>query len=124
VALLGFLASGPVLGLVAGVLTAGALFDRRVRGAVAAVPVVALAGVAAYVALKQHRNGYSPGVEWPNNFHAAQWWVVLAVVCVVAATAAEAWATARERRRPGWVSERDGWPGPGGRAGGPAPPTP
>ena len=127
VGLLGLLASGPVLGLVVALLTAAALFDRRARAVVAVAPTVVLALVAASIALKQHRNGYRPGVEWPNNFHGAQWWVILAVVCVVAATAAEAFAAAGERRRPEWVSERAGWPGPGGPGGpggDPAPPTP
>jgi hypothetical protein len=76
------------------------------------------------VALKQNRNGYAPGVEWPNNFHAVQWWVILAVVCVVASASAEAWATARARRRPEWLSETVGWPAGGGGAGGPAGPRP
>jgi hypothetical protein len=84
---LGVLLSGPVLGLVAAALAAVASLDRRGRTLVAALPVVALGGVGVYVALKQHRNGFAAGVEWPSNFDPAQWWVILAVVALVIAAA-------------------------------------
>lgn len=72
----------PDVGVLLGLAVAGALRDARVRRALAFVPVVAIAGAGAYIALRQARYQLPPIFEWPTFFSRARTlgWIAIVVL--------------------------------------------
>ncbi|MEO7556448.1 MAG: alpha-(1-_3)-arabinofuranosyltransferase family protein [Acidimicrobiales bacterium] len=95
-----FVVAGPVVALVTGALSAGALAWRRGRWLVALGSPAALAVAAAYVITWQIRFRIAPGLEWPGELERAHPLGWLAVTLLVAdVTIARRHRGGREHRR-------------------------
>jgi arabinofuranan 3-O-arabinosyltransferase len=93
VALLGvgaFVVGGPVPGIVVAVATAAALRSTRAQVVLTFAPAAGYAAVAAWYLVKQHRNAYPPGVEWPDALYPAHVVALTAVLLLAAGVVVDA----------------------------------
>ena len=90
------LLSHPLIGLVVGVATAGALLLRRGPGLLAAGAIGSVGMAAAFTIAKQQRNQFPPDFGWPSFFSIAHHLAWLGLLLMVASVVVD-----RVRRRAG-----------------------
>jgi hypothetical protein len=81
-----FVIGGSGVGVVVALLVAVANLVPRARLVLRVVPWASFGVIAAWYLLKQYRNAYPMGVEWPDAFHAMHGVALVAMLTLVADT--------------------------------------